>query len=203
MNTIHKLVLSLVICLAIACKDKSPQQPTTPATTTEDSTTGSFMPVADLIKQDIKHTDSFAGGILNKRTINGKKDSVFIQPADFHRIANQFLLPELDSASFRQNFTESSLMDESSQLLNFIYTAKNADHPLQKVMVYIKPSLTTDKVTRIYMERNASSGDTLVQQKFTWKMEEYFYILTIRQPKTGPAVTSMDKVIWDAQLFAE
>jgi hypothetical protein len=160
------------------------------------------MPVADFIREDIAKVDSFAGGILNRRNINGKKDSVFIQPVEFHRIANQFFLPELDSASFIKQFIENSLMDETSQMLNFIYTAKNADHPLQKVIVYIKPSLSTDKVTRVYMEKNFNSGDTLIQQRFTWKMQEYFYILTIRQPKAGPAVTSMDKVIWDPEFFA-
>jgi hypothetical protein len=53
------------------------------------------------------------------------------------------------------------------------------------------------------MEREFTSGDTVVQQKLTWKMQAYFYIISMRQPKTGPAVTSMEKVIWDPQFFAE
>jgi hypothetical protein len=197
MKVIANLLLYLFICLTIACKDNAQQQPAVDPAATD--STGTYMPVADLIKADIKKVDSFAGGLLNKRNINGKKDSVFIQPADFHRIANMFLLPELDSAAFARNFTESSLMDESTQLLNFIYTAKSPDSPLQKVIVYVKPGLAYDKVTRIYMEKNVGGG----QQKFTWKMKEYCYILAINQPKDGPAVTVMNKVIWDPQRFEE
>jgi hypothetical protein len=94
-------------------------------------------------------------------------------------------------------------MDETTQMLNFIYTQNQPNWPLQKVMVYIKPSLSNDKVNRVYMEREFTSGDTVVQQKLTWKMQEYFYIISMRQPKNGPAVTSMEKVIWDPQYFAE
>lgn len=184
-----------IICLT-ACKNKAPQ-PNPETATTDDSTKSSYLPIAALIQSDIKYVDSFAGGILLKTNLNGKKDSSYIQPPAFHRLASRFLVPELDSASFQQHFTESSLMDESSQMMNFIYTAKEADWPLQKTIVYIKPGTTTDKVNRIYMERSSSAGDTLVQQKLTWKIAEYFYILTIRQPKAGPAVTSMEKVIWD------
>jgi hypothetical protein len=195
----------MVLCLAIACKDKAPQ-PVTPSAETDSTTTGSYMPVADFIKSDIKRVDSFAGGILKKVNMNGKKDSLYIQVPQFQQLAGQFLLPELDSTSFQQNFSESSLMDETTQLLNFIYTPKEeaSAQPgsLQKVIVYIKPNLANDKVNRIYMERAFNSGDTLVQQKLTWKIEGYFYVLTIRQPKAGPAVTSMEKVIWDPQQFA-
>jgi hypothetical protein len=136
-------------------------------------------------------------------TINGKKDSNYIQLPEFHQLASHFLLPELDSASFREHFKEHSLMDETTAMLNFIYTPTRADGSLRNVMVYLTPSTGTDKVTRIYMERDFTSGDTAVQQKLTWKMQAYFYIISIRQPKNGPAVTSMEKVIWDPQFFAE
>lgn len=204
MNSITSVLAILIICLAIACKNKIPQ-PVTPAAAT-DSSNSSYMPVLDFIKNDILRVDSFAGGILKKVTINGKKDSQYIQLPQFHQLANQFLLPGLDSVSFEQHFTENSLMDETTQLLNFIYTPRQAATqagPLQKVIVFIKPSLSNDKVNRIYMERAFSSGDTLVEQKLTWKIEEYFYVLTIRQPKAGPAVTSMEKVIWDPLRFNE
>jgi hypothetical protein len=204
MNSITSILLCTVFCLVIACKNKAPQ-PITPTAET-DSTTGSYLPVAEFIKSDIKRVDSFAGGIMKKVNMNGRKDSLYIQVPQFHQLASQFLLPELDSVSFHQQFSESSLMDETTQLLNFIYTPKDGSTQpgsLQKVIVYIKPSLANDKVNRIYMERSFSSGDTLVQQKLNWKMEGYFYILTIRQPKAGPAVTSMEKVIWDPQQFAD
>jgi hypothetical protein len=88
-------------------------------------------------------------------------------------------------------------------MLNFIYTAKDPEPSLRNVMVYLQPTLANDQVKRIYMERSFNSGDTSIEQKLTWKMMEYFYVITIRQPKNGPAVTSMEKVIWDPQHFAD
>lgn len=197
------LFLPALLLLVIACNHQS-KQPASPVQPAEDSLgSNNYLPIADFIKNDIAKVDSFAGGILRKVNINGKKDSAYIQPAAFHQLANQFLVPELDSASFREHFQESSLMDETTQMLNFIYTGKQPGWPLQNVMVYIKPSLATDQVNRVYMERAFTSGDTAVQQKLTWKMQEYFYIITMRQPKNGPAVTTMEKVIWDPQHFAE
>jgi hypothetical protein len=189
--------------LAIACKQKPKQQAGTDQALQDSLANTAFLPVADLIRNDISKVDSFSGGILKKVTIKGKKDSSYIQLPAFHQLANQFLVPELDSASFRMHFKEHSLMDETTQMLNFIYTQSQPGWPLQKVMVYLKPSLSDDKVNRVYMEREFTSGDTVIQQKLTWKMQEYFYIISIRQPKNGPAVTSMEKVIWDPQFFAE
>jgi hypothetical protein len=191
----------ILLTLAIACKTKPAKNDTEPTAAADSS--GSYMPVAGFIKADILRTDSMAAGILLRSTVNGRKDSAYIQPPQFRQLAQQFLLPELDSASFAQQFTESSLMDETTQLLNFIYTPKQPDNALQKVIVYVKPALTTDKVDRIYMENEVVRGDTVLHQKLTWKLQEYFYVITIREPKTGPAVTSMEKVIWEPSGFAE
>jgi hypothetical protein len=196
------LLLPALLVLALACKHR-PKQPT-PVPNTQDSVThGGYLPVPDFIKSDIMRADSFATGILLRKNRNGKKDSSYIQLPAFHQLASQFLLPELDSASFQQHFTENSLMDETTELLNFIYTSKDPNWPLQKVIVYIRPSLSIDQVDRIYMEKETASGDTLIHQKLTWKCQEYFYTITIKQPNNGPAVTTMEKVIWDPERFAE
>lgn len=197
------LLFTALLLLAVACKHK-PQQPAADVQTTQDSlNSGTYLPITDFIKDDIVKVDTYAGGIMKKMNTAGKKDSSYIKPAEFHQLASQFLLPELDSASFHNHFTEHSLMDETTEMLNFIYSPKDADVSLRNVMVFLQPSLTTDKVNRIYMERSFNSGDTTIEQKLTWKMMEYFYVITIRQPKNGPAVTSMEKVIWDPQSFAD
>jgi hypothetical protein len=197
------LLIPALFMLAVACKNK-PKQPAAGDQAAQDSLANSgYLPVADFIKMDITRVDSFSGGILRKVNVEGKKDSGYIQLPEFHKLANQFLVPELDSASFQEHFKEHSLMDETTQMLNFIYSPKQPAGTLQNVMVYLTPSLEDDKVNRIYMEREFSSGDTAISQKLTWKMQAYYYIVTIRQPKNGPAVTSMEKVIWDPAYFAE
>ncbi|WP_207511831.1 hypothetical protein [Longitalea luteola] len=197
------LMFPALFMLAVACK-QSPKPAEGTEQLMEDTLANSqYLPVADFIQMDIARVDSFSGGILRKVSIGGKKDSTYIRLPEFHKLASQFLIPELDSASFQEHFKEHSLMDETTQMLNFIYSPKQPAGSLQNVMVYLKPSLTTDKVNRIYMEREFNSGDTAISQKLTWKMQAYYYIVTIRQPKDGPAVTSMEKVIWDPQYFGE
>lgn len=201
MKRINLLIPALLL-LAVACKHK-PQQPAG-GTTPDSLENKSYLPIADFIKSDIVKVDSFAGGIVRKITVDGKRtDSSFIQPSAFHQLASQFLLPQLDSASFHEHFNESSLMDETTEMIQFIYSGKEPGWPLRNVMVYLQPSLANDQVNRIYMEKDYTSGDTTIQQRFTWKMREYFYIITVKQPKNGPAVTSMDKVIWDPEFFGE
>src|SRR5687768_14375626 len=132
------LYFPALFLLAIACKQKPKQQAGADQLTEDSLANSAFLPVADFIRNDILKVDSFSGGILKKVTINGKKDSSYIQLPAFHQLANQFLVPELDSASFRAHFKEHSLMDETTQMVNFIYTQKQPDWTLQKVMVYLK-----------------------------------------------------------------
>jgi hypothetical protein len=51
------------------------------------------------------------------------------------------------------------------------------------------------------MEKEFRDGQDFVQQKLTWVIEKYFYILTIRHPQQGSPVTSIEKVIWDPQSY--
>ena len=60
-----------------------------------------------------------------------------------------------------------------------------------------------DKIDRIYMEKESREGDTRVQQKLSWKMKHYFYIITEKIPVSGPSSTTVEKVIWDPQDFSD
>ena len=125
--------------MAIACKQKT-QTGRRPISHAATPCQHRILYRCRLLQGDIRNVESYAAGILRKATIKGKKDSAFIQLPDFQRIAKQFLLKELDSALFQEPFQETSFMDQTTQMLNFIYTQKNTDSPLQKVMVYVKPS---------------------------------------------------------------
>lgn len=199
------MILAICCCVAIySCKEKP--APAIVETTKTDSLPAdkeiSYLPVGDLIREDIRKVDSFAAGILHK-TESTKKDSSYIKPEQFKKLAEQFLPAELDSSNFQKNFGYESFMDETTELINFIYPAKDPNSSLRKVVVYIKPSLTVDKVNRIYMEKEFKEGTDFVQQKLTWVIEKYFYILTIRHPEKGEPVTKIEKVIWDAQSYAD
>lgn len=199
----NRLLLLLLVATAIySCGDKT-KKPTEPTTTTDPDTANTYMPITDLLHDDIRKVDSFAAGILRKANFNGKKDSAFVHLPDFHIAAQQFFLEELDSAYFRDSFEETALMDESTRMVNFIYTPENPSEPVRKVVVYVSPSLADDTIDRLYIEAGYTRGDTTIEKKLTWKMKKYFYVLTIKQPKEGKPVTTMEKLIWDPQHFGD
>lgn len=205
------LFVALFVIIAMAaCRNRSGAPAEQPSNSTVDSVaeTGDsikqgYLPVADLVKGDIRQVDSFAGGILQRNMIGKKKDSAYIQPAQFHRLAQNFLSAEFDSTGFQHAFSENSFMDESTGLLNFIYTPRKPSMPLRKVVVYISPGLATDQVNRLYMEKEWNDNDTAVSQKLTWKFKAYFMIVTIKQPRQGAVITNITQVIWRPDLFSE
>jgi hypothetical protein len=205
----NKLLLLLILTTGLfSCSDEAekPKQAATPTpteTVAKTDSSESYLPVQALLQAEIRNVESYAAGILRKANVKGRKDSGFIQLPQFQRIAEQFMLKELDSAFFRDHFEETSFMDQTTQMLNFIYTAKDSLSPLQKAVVYVQPSETTNTMDRLYFETAYNQGDTLVEKKLTWKMRKYFYILTVRQPKSGKAITSMEKLIWDPQHFGD
>lgn len=201
---LNLMILAFGTCLALfSCKDKTTKAPAGPAAdSTQAGSTISYLPIRELIQEDMRRVDSFAAGILHKKE-GAKKDSAYISPVAFKQLAIGFLLPELDSTSFVHQYGMESFMDETTGLINFIYPAKEPEATLRKVVVYIKPSLSVDKVNRIYYEKEFKEGNDFVQQKLTWVIEKYFYILTIRHPEKGEPVTTVEKVIWDPQSYAD
>jgi hypothetical protein len=128
---------------------------------------------------------------------------LFIKPDEFKNIAREFLVADLDSAVFSNEFSEESIADQASQTINFIYTSGNDKTILRKVIVYVTPSQLTDKVSRIYMEKEIVSGDTTIKQKLTWKIKQFFIITEIRQTPQGFNSVITRKATWDPQLYAD
>lgn len=198
------LVLFVMIILVAAACNSNTGKAVAPAEKSPSDSPKNYLPVSDFIKEDIRRVDSFGGAILFRTTLdNARKDSSYIDLATFKSISSAFLPAELEIASFQQNFLESSFVDQSTQVVNFLYTPKNNDLSIRKVVLYIPPSLGTDKVNRIYLEKEFKKGDTLVSQKLTWKMKNYFIIAESRQTPDGKNSIITRKAIWDTRLFNE
>ncbi|WEK36443.1 MAG: hypothetical protein P0Y53_02930 [Candidatus Pseudobacter hemicellulosilyticus] len=200
-----KILPAAILLLALlACKNKTPhpqhaEQPSPDSAVAA----GSYLPVRDFILGDVRLVDSFAGAILRKTDLAGRKDSGYVSPQQFREKINAFLPEVLDSARFARTFEEVSLMDETTRLLNFIYTARDTAETLRKVVVYIVPSLTIDQVETIYMEKAFRDQGQSVQQKLTWKMHQSCSILTIRYTGPETSVVTQEKLIWDPFHFAD
>lgn len=202
-----KSTLQLLVAIALiaaACNSNTPAAETAVTTKSDTADTAkNYLPVLDLIREDIKRVDSFAGAILLKTKTEKKQDSAYIDLAAFNKATADFLPSELEIISFQNNYKESSFVDESNQVVNFMYTPNNSNSTVQKVVIYIPPSLGTDKVNRVYFEKEFKSGDTIISQKLTWKMKSYFIIAENRQTPDGKSSVTTRKAIWDSRLFNE
>jgi hypothetical protein len=188
----------------VACKNND--QSTAPADSEavpKEQEPKSYLPIVSFINEDIRNVDAFAAGILLKTKTGQKTDSIFIKPEEFKNIAREFLVPELDTAIFHNDFTEESIAEQATQTVNFIYTSNNDKTILRKAIVYASPSQVNHKISRIYMEKEKQAGDTTIKQKLTWKIKQYFIITEIRQTAQGFNSVITRKAIWDPQLFAD
>lgn len=198
-----KFILIIITGMSILTACKNTNNKTLEVDNT-DTASGSFMPVPDFLKEDLRKVDSFSGGIVLKTLRDDRKDSVYISIEDLKDRSKAFLLEDLDSATFNREFTETSIMDETTSLLNFIYMAKPGSHTtVRKVVVYIAPSLATDKISRIYIEREFSRGDTVVSQKMTWKLRQYWMIAEEGSVPGKVNYLTVQRAIWDPTKFGE
>jgi hypothetical protein len=190
-----------VLLPATACHQKSPAGRTasdtaTSTTPTVDSTRKDFYPVGDYIRSEISTVDSTPIAILKYSIQNNRTDSAFISSPVFHRLAQEFLLPDLDTAVFEKNYSQVAFTDENSGLLTFTYSPRNKELPLRRVDVILDPE-ANNQVKSIYMENASSSGDTLVLKKLLWRAKKSFLIITTLQPTGKAAIVRQEKVVWD------
>ena len=197
-------IFLLFTCSIAACKNKEQSTPPSGSEAVpNDKEPKSYLPIASFINEDIRNVDAFAAGILLKTKTGQKTDSFFIKPEEFKNIAREFLVPDLDSSIFYNEFSEESIADQASQTINFIYTSRSDKTILRKAIVYATPSQANYKISRIYMEKQNQSGDTTIIQKLTWKIKQYFIITEIRQTSQGLNSVITRKATWDPQLYAD
>jgi len=163
----------------------------------EDSTaTTAYLPVADYLRSEISYVDSTPLAIQKYTTLNNRKDSSFIQQEEFNRLAKEFLLPELATDSFKNNYSESSFMDKTTGYLTFTYSTRNKELPLQRVDVLAAPGSNMNKVKSVYLQKHSVEGDTIIVKKMFWQMGHNFLILTSSQlPGKAPLERQL-KVVW-------
>jgi hypothetical protein len=156
-----------------------------------------YFPVSDYVKSEIAYVDSFPLKIMKYATSNGKTDSEQINNIQFHKIAQAFLPPGLDSASFENRFQENSFMDRSTGSLTFTYSTQDSSNGLKRVDVLATPDPGTDKVKSIYMESMGKDGEIAVTEKVYWVSRKQFTIIRIYEPLNKPSYSTELRVTWD------
>jgi hypothetical protein len=192
-------IIILFVAIA-ACHQPSAPPPEASAART-DSAQRNYFPVADYLREEIRYVDSMPLAIQKTAILDHHADSSFIRPAEFHRIAGEFLLPDLEKENLSKKFSENSFMDRATGYLTFTYFALDRGLPLQRVDVVAIPNPSgtgAAQVKSIFLQTSDLSGDTVVVRKMLWTAKKNLLIITSLQPREKPPVVRKLKVVWDS-----
>jgi hypothetical protein len=195
----YLIYTGLLLLSATACHQKDPSSQ--PSSSPADSTRKSFFPVTDVIRNEISYLDSTPLAIRQYLIQDNKTDSAFINLPTFHKLAQEFLSPELMNGDFEKDFSEKSFIDETTRSATFTYSTQNKNLSLQRVDVLVAPAGGdgTNQLKSIYMEKIFSQGDTQVVKKLLWKAKKNFLIITTLQPPGKAPDMRQIKVVWDPE----
>jgi hypothetical protein len=165
----------------------------------KDSMANAFFPVGDYLRTEILHVDSLPVAITRFTVEEGRKDSAFISPPEFNKLAATFLLPEFGNGSFEKNYQESSFVDKTTRGATFTYSSADRTLPLKRVDVVTAPGRTSNQVRSIYLEKSFTAGDTAILQKMFWKAGRNFQIITQTTLHGKPLADKQLRVVWDTE----
>ena len=191
------LKLMIVMVLLAGCDgDEDPGSPTKIADSSE--VVKVHFPVLDFIKSEIRFVDSLPVGIMKYTIQNGIIDSSYIPQEEFHRLAQQFVLPALHKETFEKEFSETSFFDNTTQFASMVYSTNNKSLDVQRVDVLAKPEdVVYNKVQSIYIEKHSQNNDSSITEKLYWKAGQNFQITTETQTPTAETITRQIKVVWN------
>ncbi|HEX4374101.1 MAG TPA: hypothetical protein VHZ50_12425, partial [Puia sp.] len=156
-----------------SCKDQKPT-----ATAPEQTEKKPYFPVVDFLKGQIHYADSLPVAILKVVTENNKPDSSYIKREEFDKLAQDFILPDLQQDLFEKNFKESSFIDQTTQSATFNYTSNDNKLSLQRVDVLATPDELSSKVKSIFLQQTLNKNDTIIVKKLYWQTNKHFQIAT-------------------------
>ena len=159
--------LLLIALFASSCGGKKAKE--AEATPAKGSNTV-YYPINDYIRRQIKDIDTTPYYLYRLQITDGKKDSSIVKRSDFDAAIKSFLLPELEDASLRQNFTESVFDDESTNSITLTYSQKNKSGIVQNASVLLNKE--NQEVKWIFINTLNSAGDSSIIQRISWKGNE-------------------------------
>lgn len=156
---------------------------------------GPFFPVADFLRTEISYVDSLPVGIKKYHIVGKRTDSSYIKIEEFHRLASEFITPELDDSAMQKYYMESSFFDRSDNSATFFYKARDPSTVIQRVDVVTTKGDVYDEVKSIYIEKRDTLTGKTINKRIFWKPKRNFQIVTIGSAAKGKA--DVVKVVWD------
>ncbi|MEO6820356.1 MAG: hypothetical protein ABI266_03680 [Ginsengibacter sp.] len=187
-------ILSFLVLMGFACKNKveDSSEVVQPITNIEKSP--AVFPVTEFIKGQLHELEGIPITPLKKITLNHKTDSLWVKKENIRDFAKPFLFPLIDSTSMQAYFNSHSFLDQTIDAITLTYDA-NEKLPgtvdLTHFNVYINP--LSGEVKRIYLVKKPSADSTI---QLTWIADKWCSIVTIVQVPGGKVNIKEEKLIW-------
>lgn len=161
-----------------------------------------FFPVTSFLNSQAAMVDSSLNSIVKVFTTNGISDTTYIKREEFRKHAKDFLsLPDLSSDDLKDDYTETEMYDAELKSVILNYTPKEGNAEIRRQEVIIEPNEQTgDKVKTIYIDQLLDEGDSTVQKRLTWQVDQYFQVVTISQKNGAPEKVQILRLIWNQDL---
>jgi hypothetical protein len=116
---------------------------------------------------------------------------------EFHRLADEFVSPELNDSSFARSFKETSFVDRSNGNATFFYHSQDPSSEIKRVDVVTRKGDVYDEVKSIYIEKSNWRADTSLIKKLHWKPKRNFQLITVMSAGNRKSKNELIKVVWD------
>ncbi|HUQ96295.1 MAG TPA: hypothetical protein VM010_01430 [Chitinophagaceae bacterium] len=180
----------LLLFFGAACKNK----------VKEGGDASGYFPVLSYLQSQVRQVDTSVYSITKITKQDGFKDTAYIRREDFRKEAADFLsVPDLASAKWRDNYSETKLYDEDLKKVIITYEPKDraALPEITRQDVLIEPDAGSgDQVQTIYIETTLSNDDSTIQKKMTWNVATNFQVIKIISKKNRPEVVQTTDVSW-------
>lgn len=133
--------------------------------------------------------------VIKYTTIGGVTDTAIIEKSNFKGIARSFILPDIGSPKFKDQYKEESFIDATLGTITLTYTATNDTVEIRKTDVLLKQDDT--KVKTVYVEKKITGADSSVIKKMLWTTNRYCQITTLLQKIEAPEKIIIEKYVWD------
>jgi hypothetical protein len=188
----YLFLAALLVMLLAACKRKRDPE--------KEKEVKEERPISALsiIKGQLNHLDTSIYEVKKFETRNNVTDSAYLRRDEIRKIAAPFLsLPDIADEKYYENYTEDKLIDAEQNTLNITSISKSDTAEIQKQIIIVSISPTENsKVQSIFIDRYMSKGDSTIEQKLFWVLDNYFSIRNIIEKENQPDKILSTKVTW-------
>lgn len=128
-----------------------------------------------------------------------RSDTIYLKREEVRQYAEPFLsLPDIADKKNYEKYTEEKLIDAQTDQLSIISTLKEYENSevLKQILVIDVADVSSAKVQSIYIDRNITTKDSIIEQKLFWQIDKYFTINNAIIKENQPDKTHFIKVAW-------